>query len=117
MTISNLTEEARRYIENARTILTNKVENEGGFYQDGKYLWRVILYSGSVRYHYCQREKRVERYQRNIEDGKLKILFNTAYDTLHLVMGYDRNLSVKIAQEGLSLSERIVGYVETRLTK
>jgi hypothetical protein len=32
-------------------------------------------------------------------------------------MGYDRNLSVKIAQEGLSLSERIVGYVETRLAK
>jgi hypothetical protein len=36
MTISNLTEKARRHIENARTILTNKVENEGGFYQDRK---------------------------------------------------------------------------------
>lgn len=62
-------------------------------------------------------QKSVEHYRINIKNDKLKALFNAAYDMLHLAMGYNRNLSVKIAQEGLSLSERIVDYVETRLAK
>ena len=36
---------------------------------------------------------------------------------VYVAMGYDGNLSVKIAQEGLSLSEKIIGHVETRLVK
>jgi len=125
MTSSNPTEEAKRYIENARAILTTKAEKEGGLYQDRKYVRMAgnTAYNGilvaldAIVLQPARGRKSVEHYQRNIKDGKLKILFNAAYDTLHLAMGYDGNLSVKIAQEGLSLSERIVGYVETRLVK
>ncbi len=119
------TEEARRYLENARTILSTKAEKDGGFYKDRKY----VRMAGNTAYNGIlvaldaivpqpnKGRKSVEHYQRNIKDGKLMTLFNAAYDTLHLAMGYDGNLSVKIAQEGLSLSDKIIGYVETRIEK
>lgn len=120
---ANPTEEAKRYVENARAILTTKAEKEGGFYQDRKY----VRIAGNTAYNGilvaldaivpqpAKGRKSVEHYQRNIKDGKLITLFNAAYDTLHLAMGYDGNLSVKVAQEGISLSEKIISYVETRL--
>ena len=122
---ANPTEEAKRYIENARAILTTKAEKEGGFYQDRKYVRMAgnTAYNGilvaldAIVPQPAKGRKSVEYYQRNIKDGKLITLFNAAYDTLHLAMGYDGNLSVKVAQEGISLSEKIIGYVETRLEK
>ena len=122
---ANPTEEAKRYIENARAILTTKAEKEGGFYQDRKYVRMAgnAAYNGilvaldAIVPQPARGRKSVEHYQRNIKDGKLITLFNAAYDTLHLAMGYDGNLSVKVAQEGISLSEKIIGYVETRLEK
>ena len=122
---ANPTEEAKRYLDNARTILSTNAQKEGGFYQDRKY----VRMAGNTAYNGIlvaldgiipkpsKGRKSVEHYQRSIKDGKLMTLFNAAYDTLHLAMGYDGNLSVKIAQEGLSLSEKIIGYVETRLVK
>ena len=122
---ANPTEEAKRYVENARAILTTKAEKEGGFYQDRKYVRMAgnTAYNGilvaldAIVPQPAKGRKSVEHYQRNIKDGKLITLFNAAYDTLHLAMGYDGNLSVKVAQEGISLSEKIIGYVETRLEK
>ncbi|WP_298356720.1 DUF5618 family protein [Runella sp.] len=119
------TEEAKRYLENARTILSTKAEKEGGFYKDRKYVRMAgnTAYNGilvaldAITPQPQKGRKSVEHYQRNIKDGKLMTLFNAAYDTLHLAMGYDGNLSVKIAQEGLLLSDKIIGYVETRLGK
>ena len=122
---ANPTEEAKRYVENARAILTTKAEKEGGFYQDRKYVRMagntayngILVVLDAIVPQPARGRKSVEHYQRNIKDGKLITLFNAAYDTLHLAMGYDGNLSVKVAQEGISLSEKIIGYVETRLEK
>jgi Domain of unknown function (DUF5618) len=122
---TNVTQEAKRYLDNARTILSTNAQKDGGFYQDRKYVRMagntayngVLVALDGIIPQPTKGRKSIEHYQRGIKDGKLMTLFNAAYDTLHLAMGYDGNLSVKIAQEGLSLSEKIIDYVETRITQ
>lgn len=118
--------EARRYIDNARQILSEKAGKEGSTYTDPKY----VRMAGNTAYNGVlvaldaiipaperQRRKSVEHYQRGIQDKKLLTEFNIAYSTLHLTLGYDGNLSYTIAQEGLRRAEKIISYVEMRTTR
>ena len=43
--------------------------------------------------------------------------FLSAYDTLHLALGYDGNLNAKIAQAGLEDAESIINWVEQRTAR
>ena len=47
-------------------------------------------------------------------DKKMGNAFSTVYNTLHLDMGYDGLLSVKIANVGLEEAEAIINWVATR---
>ena len=41
--------------------------------------------------------------------------FLSAYDTLHLALGYDGNLDVKVAEAGFEKAETIINWVEQRI--
>ena len=60
--------------------------------------------------------KSVEWYQAALakEDKKLLTVFNSAYNMLHLLMGYDGELNVKVCKTGLEEAEKIISWVETK---
>ena len=60
--------------------------------------------------------KSVDWYQEELGKVDRRILnaFNSAYEVLHLSMGYDGVLSAKIASVGLEEAEKIINWVETK---
>lgn len=48
-------------------------------------------------------------------DRKILTAFLAAYDTLHLSMSYDGNLSAAISTEGLQLAEKIIDWAENKV--
>ena len=116
--------EAHRYLNNAKEILREKAQKEDGYYQDMKYVkmaghtaYTGILmaldgYLRGIR----KTRKSVEWYQAALakEDKKLLTVFNSAYHTLHLVMGYDGEQNAKIVKAGLEEAEKIISWVETK---
>lgn len=63
-----------------------------------------------------QGRKSVEWYQEELGkiDRKLLNTFNSAYDNLHLAMGYDGNLNFKVCNAGLEDAETIINWVEMK---
>jgi len=120
----NNIKEAHRYIENAKEILRDKAEKENGAYKDRKYVKMAghTAYSGVLvaldgLFGIKKKgRKSVLWYQEELAKMDKKILstFNIVYDTLHLTMAYDGNLSVKIANIGLEEAETIIDWVETK---
>ena len=118
------TEEARRYIDNAREILRNKARKEDRYYQDAKYVKMAgnTAYSGILVAldHLLSPKKKgrkdVSWYKEQLATLDKKVLeaFVSAYDTLHLSLGYDGNPSEKVAHSGLEDAETIISWVETR---
>lgn len=118
------TKEARRYIDNAREILRDKARKEDGYYQDAKYVKMAgnTAYSGIlVALDYLLAPKKKGRKdvswykeQLAVMDKKVLGAFVSAYDTLHLSLGYDGNPSAEVAQAGLKDAETIISWVETR---
>ncbi len=121
---NNITE-AKRYLANAKEILSEKAGKEDGFYKDRKYVKLAgnAAYSGvlvaidgllSVK---KKERKSVDWYQGELSkmDKKVLTYFNSAYDTLHLAMGYDGNLDAGIATLGLSKAETIINWVEQKM--
>jgi len=118
------TEEAHRYIENAKQILKEKAHREDSRYHDKKYvrmaghtayLGVLVALDGLFEIKHRGRKK-VEWYQQELAKVDKKILnsFLNAYEILHLGMGYDGDLSAVIAKEGLKEAEKIIHWVETK---
>ena len=117
-------EEAHRYLDNAKELLSTKAQKEDGFYHDKKYVKMAgnTAYSGILEaldgYFGLKRKgrKSVEWYQEELGkvDRKMLLNFRVAYDTLHLAMGYDGNLSVKVSNAGLEQAETIINWVEMK---
>jgi len=121
-------EDAYEYIENAKSILKEKAQRTNGYYSKPKYVkmagntaWNGVLVALDL---YMQKHgitkkgrKKVEEYQDLIakENRKLLKVFHSAYNYLHLFMGYDGDLNVKTAKTGLELAEEIIQWVEKRL--
>jgi hypothetical protein len=122
--MTNTTQEAHRYIDNAKEILRDKARKEDGFYQDRKYVKLAghAAYSGilvaldGLLGAKSKGRKSVEWYKSELAklDRKMTGTFDAAYDTLHLSLGYDGNPSVKVALTGLEYAEQIVKWVETK---
>lgn len=118
------TQEARRYIDNAREILRDKARKEDGYYQDAKYVKMAgnTAYSGIlVALDFLLAPKKKGRkdvswYKEQLAplDKKVLSAFVSAYNTLHLSLGYDGNPSAEVAQTGLKDAETIISWVETR---
>ncbi|MDX2190567.1 MAG: DUF5618 family protein [Bacteroidota bacterium] len=117
--------ESKRYIQNAKDILSEKAHKEDGYYQDKKYIKMAghTAYSGVLVAldAFLQTKKKgrksIEWYKEELSNVDRKILnyLDDVYEHLHLVMGYDGHGSVKNAQIGFDSAEKIINWVENRL--
>lgn len=117
--------EAQRYLDNAKALLSEKAQKENGIYQDKKYVKLAghAAYSGvlvaldELLGSKKKGRKSVEWYKSELTkmDKRMTGLFDVAYDTLHLSLGYDGNPDVEIAQLGLKRAEQIIEWVEIKL--
>ncbi len=119
--------EARRYLKNARDILSTKAGKRGNYYEDPKYVSMACntAWSG-VLIAVCDKMERnkfaglpkkgnrlnVDIFRNYLGEKNRSILkdFNAAYNYLHLLGGYDKNLHVKGTATGLELAEKIIDW-------
>jgi hypothetical protein len=125
--MKNLTaiEDARRYIANAKDILSEKAQKEDGYYQDKKYVKMAghTAYSGvlvaldELLGAKKKGRKSVEWYQKELSnlDKKITGSFAVTYEILHLSLGYDGTTDAELAQLGFKRANQIIDWVETRL--
>jgi site-specific recombinase len=121
----NTVKEAKRCLDNARQILREKAHKEDGYYQDRKYVKMAgnTAYSGilvaldSLLEEKVKGRKDVNWYKAQLTrlDKSIFNSFVSAYDTLHLALGYDGNLNAKVALAGLEDAENIINWVEQRI--
>ncbi|GAA4461156.1 hypothetical protein GCM10023189_36470 [Nibrella saemangeumensis] len=117
-------QEAKRYLDNARQILSDKAQKEDGYYQDSKYVKMaghtayagVLLALDGVLGKKSKGRKDVEWYKQQLAKLDKRVLnsFVGVYDTLHLSMSYDGNPLASVASAGLQEAERIINWVENR---
>ena len=117
-------QEAERYLENARQILSEKAEKDGDYYCDTKYVkmagntaWNGVLVALDAVLHVRSEMKRRQRpefkdYQAAIakKDSKMARPLLVAYESLHKVMGYDGNPRYKIVQDSLEQAKMILDW-------
>jgi hypothetical protein len=118
-------QEAKRYLANARTILSEQAQKEDGYYQDLKYVKMaghtayigVLLALDGLLGKKRKGRKDVDWYKQHLAklDKKILSAFIAAYATLHLSMSYDGNPNAGVAQLGLQDAEYIINWVEMRL--
>ena len=118
----NLIEEARRYVENAESILKEKGQynKELKLYEDekyvraaGHYLWHSVLMALDAVFHVrADRRTRVDikDYLEAVgkRDKKLLALVNSCYNVMHLSMDYDGNSRKNICDDGFILANDII---------
>ena len=122
--------EARRYVENAKDLLKEhgQLDYENRFYGDRKYvrmagntLWNGMLLILKAAFQIKKNKGRlsIEDFRTiiNKRDGKLMTLVNTAYDIMHLSMGYDGILNKDVCQAGFRIAEEIIDRCEVMLKK
>ena len=123
--------EARRYVKNAEDILKNhgQLDFETQLYSDRKYvrmagntLWNGVLLIIDAVFQVKTKSRShpdVNDYRNEISkrDKKLLALFNAAYETLHIYMGYDGELSRALSAEGIRLAKDIICRCEAMLKK
>ncbi|MFN0048093.1 MAG: DUF5618 family protein [Cytophagales bacterium] len=114
--------EAMRYVENAKEILSTKAQKEGKSYNDKKYvrmagntLWNGVLEALDNKFPEIRKGKGrpvISKYKERVasENSKMVRKLVDAYDTLHLAMGYDGNLSFILAQEGIENAIELINW-------
>ena len=116
--------EAERYLQNARTLLSEKAGKDGDYYTDRKYVkmaghtaWCGILVALDAVLEVKKGLKRGQQvefndYQKAIGkmDKKMPRILLNSYDTLHKTLGYDGNLNYTIAQSGLREAQNIIEW-------
>lgn len=116
--------EAKRYLDNARTILKEKAMKENDRYSDRKY----VKLAGHAAYTgvlvaldgffgiTTKKRKDLNWYKEQLASIDKKVLGNfvDAYELLHLYMGYDGTQNAIVAQQGLKRADEIIQWVEQR---
>ncbi|MCX8142626.1 MAG: DUF5618 family protein [Bacteroidia bacterium] len=116
------------YLENAREILKEKAKKNGEFYTYRKYVkmaghtaWPGVLLALDHlmdKHHIkIKGRKDVNDYRTFIASINKKMLnyFNSAYEYLHLFMGYDGNLDIITSKHGLDLAQKLIDWVNTQV--
>ena len=120
----NPIEEAGRYIENARQMLSEKAGKDGSLYTDRKYVklaghaaWSGVIVALDATLKVREGMKKGQRpdikdYQEAISkvDKKMTRYLMNSYDTLHKVLGYDGNLSYRIVQDGITEAQELIDW-------
>jgi hypothetical protein len=124
----NPIQEAERYLQNARQILSEKAGKDGNYYTDRKYVkmaghaaWCGVLTALDAALNVRENQKNGKRpdikdYQNAIAkaDKKMPRILMNSYDTLHKTLGYDGNLSYKLVQFGLEEAKEIIDWAGKR---
>lgn len=110
--------EAQRYIANAKEILSEKAKKKDGYYTDTKYVKiagdtaykGVLVALDGVFGKKSKGRKDIDWYRQNTAKWNKKLLpvLNSAYDILHLSLGYDGALDARVANVGFDNAERII---------
>jgi len=118
--------EAERYLQNARQILSEKAEKDGGYYNDSKYVrmagntaWNGVLIALDAVLPVRANLKKGQRpefkdYQEAIskKDGKMpRVLLNT-YELLHKSLGYDGVSVYKVVQSSLEQANILINWAD-----
>ncbi|MDR1683294.1 MAG: DUF5618 family protein [Candidatus Symbiothrix sp.] len=116
----NPIEEAERYLQNAKQILSEKAGKDGNYYSDPKYVkmaghtaWVGVLHALDATFQ-VRKDKRtrvhIDDYLLAVGkvDKKFPSILHNAYETLHLVLGYDGNLNYKVVQGGLIAAKDVI---------
>ena len=125
----NAIQEAERYIQNARQILSEKAGKDGDYYTDKKYIriaghtaWCGVLIALDATLKIKEGLKKGQRpdikdYQEAVGkiDRKMSRYLMNSYDTLHKVLGYDGNLRYVIVQDGLKEAQWIIDWAGKRI--
>ena len=123
-------EEARRYVDNAKTLLVEhgELDAETRLYGDRKYvkmagdtLWKGVLVILDAVFHVREDRRtrvHIEDYLEAIKkrDGKLAKLVYSGYETLHLYMGYDGTQRKATCDDGIHLANEIIDRCSVMLT-
>lgn len=115
--------EATRYVDNARKILSKHAGKDGDYYSDPKYVkmacntaYTGILVALDARFDINKKKSRpdVDVYRKAIGaiDRKKLQDFNSAYNYLHLLGGYDGDLRVSSSQTGLELATILIEWTK-----
>ena len=131
MVNDNPIEEARRYLDNAREILSEKAGKNGTKYSDPKYVkmagntaWGGVLIALDAALHVSEKLKPNQRidikdfyYASSKIDKGLAADIAIAYDALHKYLGYDGILSYSIVQDALKHGEDVIKWCEKKIPK
>ena len=116
--------EAERYLANAKQILSEKAGKKGNLYSDKKYVrmaghtaWSGVLVALDAVTDVRKNAKKnarvdIKDYQNAVakKDKKIPKLLQATYDTLHLSLGYDGNLSFGVARDGLKNGQMMIDW-------
>jgi len=128
---NNAIQEADRYIQNARQILSEKAGKDGDYYTDKKYIrmaghtaWHGVLIALDATLKVKENLKKGQRpdikdYQSAISkvDKKMLRALMNSYETLHIVLGYDGNRRFPIVQDGLKEAQEIIDWASRRINQ
>jgi hypothetical protein len=120
----NPIDEAKRYLENARTILSEKAKKDGNYYSDPKYVkiagntaWNGVLVALDSVLPVRQNLKKGQRLEFkdyldaiSKKDKKMTRPLLGAYDTLHKSLGYDGVLIYKVVQTALEHGKEMIAW-------
>ena len=124
--LTNPIQEAERYLTNAREILSEKAQKDGDYYNDSKYVrmagntaWSGVLIALDAVLNVRKNLKKGQRadikdYMMAMakKDNKMSRPLHTAYESLHLILGYDGNLRYKIVQDSLAQAKLIINWAD-----
>jgi len=124
--LKNPIQEAERYLQNARQILSEKAEKDGDYYNDSKYVkmagntaWSGVLVALDAVTDVRKNLKKNQRvdfldYQNAVVkmDRKMSRPLLGAYESLHKALGYDGNPRYKIVQDSLEQGKYIIEWAE-----
>ena len=123
-TLKHPIQEAERYLQNARQILSEKAGKDGDYYSDKKYVkmaghtaWCGVLIALDAVLDVRANMKKGQRpefrdYQEAIakKDRKMPHVLLDAYDLLHKSLGYDGVTNYKVVQESLGIANNILNW-------
>lgn len=124
-------EEARRYVENAKTLLVEhgELDVETHSYNDPKYvkmaghtLWTGVLYVLDAVFQVRLDRRRhvdIEDYRKAVgkRDMKLLRLVNMTYDNAHIAMGYHGEQNKDVCDSCFRMANDIIDRCSVMLPK
>jgi hypothetical protein len=120
----NQIQEAKRYLDNAKELLSSKAGKDGDYYYDSKYVrmagdtaWKGALMALDAVFKVKQNPRHrvsVEDYKAAVAKRNKQLLtrVNGGYQILHITMGYDGLTNYQVCQEGLKEAEKIINWCE-----